>query len=71
MVLKQLCLNCVLSHPVFPCYNFKSRYISEQLHEKRCTHKNVIWLPVTEPENLRAYKVHFVSFSYREAKPAC
>jgi hypothetical protein len=31
----------------------------------------VLYLPVTEPENLRAYKVHFVSFSYREADKAC
>jgi len=31
----------------------------------------VICLPVTEPENVRAYKVHFVSFSYREADKAC
>jgi len=28
-------------------------------------------LPVTEPENLRAYKVNFVSFRYREADKAC
>jgi len=31
----------------------------------------VICLPVTEPENLREYKVHFVLFSYREADKPC
>jgi hypothetical protein len=31
----------------------------------------VAYLPVTELENLQAYKVHFVSFSYREADKAC
>jgi hypothetical protein len=28
-------------------------------------------LPVTEPENLREYKVHFVLFGYREADKPC
>ena len=71
MVLKQHCLNCVLPQPVISLLQLQKQLDYEQLHGKSFCHENVICLPVTEPENLRAYKVNFVSFSYREIDTAC